>query len=44
VEAIVSRCAPEQLMKLYNVPFFNTAKDFLLHLALNRGKLKKVCF
>lgn len=31
-------------MKLYNVPFFSSARDFLLHLALNRGKLKKVSF
>lgn len=29
-------------MQLYGVPFFATAKDFLLQVAMIRGKLKRV--
>ncbi|KAL9541424.1 hypothetical protein MBANPS3_009131 [Mucor bainieri] len=41
VEVIVSRCTTEQLMKMYNVAFFNNAHEFLVLLAQQRGKLKK---
>jgi nuclear GTP-binding protein len=44
VEAIVSRCGPEQLVQLYKVPFFTKTHDFLLQIAMSRGKLKKVRF
>jgi nuclear GTP-binding protein len=44
VEVIVSRCTTEQLMQMYNVPFFNNAHEFLVLLAQQRGKLKKVTF
>lgn len=42
VEVIVSRCTTEQLMKMYNVSYFNNAHEFLVLLAQQRGKLKKV--
>ncbi|KAG2195693.1 hypothetical protein INT47_012914 [Mucor saturninus] len=41
VEVIVSRCTTEQLMKMYNVSYFNNAHEFLVLLAQQRGKLKK---
>ncbi|GAN04611.1 gnl3l protein [Mucor ambiguus] len=41
VEVIVSRCTTEQLMKMYNVAYFNNAHEFLVLLAQQRGKLKK---
>ncbi|KAI7898643.1 P-loop containing nucleoside triphosphate hydrolase protein [Cokeromyces recurvatus] len=41
VEVIVSRCTTEQLMAMYNVPYFNNAHEFLVLLAQQRGKLKK---
>lgn len=44
VEVIVSRCTTEQLMKMYNVSYFNNAHEFLVLLAQQRGKLKKVVF
>lgn len=44
VEVIVSRCTTEQLMTMYNVSYFNNAHEFLVLLAQQRGKLKKVFF
>ncbi|RKP09705.1 P-loop containing nucleoside triphosphate hydrolase protein, partial [Thamnocephalis sphaerospora] len=41
VEAVISRCNPQQLMILYNLPMFQTSQEFLLLLAQQRGKLKK---
>jgi len=41
VQVIVSRCSMEQLMAMYEVPPFNDVHDFLVRLALQRGKLKK---
>ena len=41
VEVIVSRCTTDQLMKMYNVAYFNNAHEFLVLLAQQRGKLKK---
>ncbi|KAI8376570.1 P-loop containing nucleoside triphosphate hydrolase protein [Radiomyces spectabilis] len=41
VEVIVSRCSVEQLMVMYNVGYFNNAHEFLVLLAMQRGKLKK---
>ncbi|CAG8632994.1 23431_t:CDS:2, partial [Cetraspora pellucida] len=41
VELIVSRCSPQQLMNKYNVPMFKDANDFLIHVARQRGKLKR---
>ncbi|RIA98011.1 guanine nucleotide-binding protein-like 3 [Glomus cerebriforme] len=41
VELIVSRCKPEQLMTRYNVPMFRDTNEFLLHLARQRGKLRR---
>lgn len=42
VEVIVSRCSREQLMNMYHVGYFNNAHEFLVLLAQQRGKLKKV--
>ncbi|CAG8505113.1 14563_t:CDS:2 [Acaulospora morrowiae] len=39
VEVIVSRCDPKQLMSRYNVPMFRDAREFLILLARQRGKL-----
>ncbi|KAJ3085993.1 Guanine nucleotide-binding protein-like 3, partial [Quaeritorhiza haematococci] len=41
VELILSRCNREQLMLLYNIPYFQTVNDFLIHIARIRGRLKK---
>ncbi|CAO3638003.1 unnamed protein product [Mucor hiemalis] len=41
VEVIVSRCTTDQLMRMYNVSYFNNAHEFLVLLAQQRGKLKK---
>ncbi|KAI8580256.1 hypothetical protein K450DRAFT_237603 [Umbelopsis ramanniana AG] len=41
VEVIVSRCNMEQLMAMYEIPPFNDVQEFLVQLALQRGKLKK---
>ncbi|KAG0229837.1 Guanine nucleotide-binding protein-like 3 [Actinomortierella wolfii] len=41
VELIVQRCKKEQLMIMYAVPEFDGVNDFLVHLARQRGKLKK---
>ncbi|KAF7727718.1 Guanine nucleotide-binding protein-like 3-like protein [Apophysomyces ossiformis] len=41
VEVITSRCSMEQLCAIYNVGFFNNAHEFLVLLAMQRGKLKK---
>ncbi|RUS22177.1 P-loop containing nucleoside triphosphate hydrolase protein [Endogone sp. FLAS-F59071] len=38
---IVSRCNKDQLMITYNVPMFSDSQEFLVHLARQRGKLKK---
>jgi hypothetical protein len=38
----VSRCHMEQLMAMYEIPPFNDVHEFLVQLALQRGKLKKV--
>ena len=42
VEAIVTRCNKEQLMQIYSLPYFQDTHDFLLQLAKQRGKLKRV--
>lgn len=41
VGEIVSRCKPAQLMQIYQIPRFTDTTDFLKHVALARGKLKK---
>ncbi|KAF0458846.1 guanine nucleotide-binding protein-like 3 [Gigaspora margarita] len=41
VELIVSRCSAQQLMNKYNVPMFRDVNDFLIHVARQRGKLKR---
>ncbi|TPX65462.1 hypothetical protein SpCBS45565_g05124 [Spizellomyces sp. 'palustris'] len=41
VEVIVSRCKTEQLMRIYNVPLFPDTREFLIHIARQRGKLRK---
>ncbi|KAI9315557.1 P-loop containing nucleoside triphosphate hydrolase protein [Dichotomocladium elegans] len=42
VEVIVSKIPTEQLMMMYEVGYFNNAHEFLVLLAQQRGKLKKV--
>ncbi|KAG0050462.1 Guanine nucleotide-binding protein-like 3 [Gryganskiella cystojenkinii] len=41
VELIVGRCRKDQLMEMYGVPYFEDVNDFLVHLARQRGKLKR---
>ena len=41
VELIVGRCRKDQLMEMYSVPYFEDVNDFLVHLARQRGKLKR---
>ena len=41
VSEIVKRCPAKQLMAIYKVPNFDTTDQFLQHIALVRGKLKK---
>ncbi|KAG0334648.1 Guanine nucleotide-binding protein-like 3 [Podila humilis] len=41
VELIVGRCPKLQLMEMYGVPMFDDVNDFLVHLARQRGKLKR---
>ena len=41
VSEIVKRCAGNQLMTIYKVPTFDSTDQFLQHVALARGKLKK---
>ncbi|CAG8732274.1 7096_t:CDS:2, partial [Cetraspora pellucida] len=41
VVLIVFRYSPQQLMNKYNVPMFKDANDFLIHVARQRGKLKR---
>ncbi|RHZ47322.1 hypothetical protein Glove_585g11 [Diversispora epigaea] len=41
VELIVSRCTPQQLIKRYNVPMFIDTNEFLIHVARQRGKLRR---
>ncbi|KAF9348081.1 Guanine nucleotide-binding protein-like 3 [Mortierella sp. AD094] len=41
VELIVGRCQKVQLMEMYGVPLFDDVNDFLVHLARQRGKLKR---
>ncbi|KAJ3194915.1 Guanine nucleotide-binding protein-like 3 [Irineochytrium annulatum] len=41
VELIVSKCKVQDLMIMYNLPAFSNAREFLIHLARQRGKLRK---
>ena len=41
VEGILGRCRPEALMRIYAIPAFDDAAQFLAHIALRRGKLSK---
>ncbi|KAL0075750.1 P-loop containing nucleoside triphosphate hydrolase protein [Phycomyces blakesleeanus] len=41
VEVIVARCPTEQLMTMYDVPYFESANEFLISLAQKWGKLRK---
>lgn len=41
VSEIVKRCPAKQLMGVYKVPAFESTDQFLHHIALARGKLKK---
>ena len=42
MEVIVSKIPTEQLMMMYDVGYFNNAHEFLVLLAQQRGKLRKV--
>lgn len=42
VQVIVSRCSKEQLMDIYAVPYFIGVDDFLISVARQRGKLRRV--
>ena len=41
VSEIFKRCPTKQLMAIYKVPAFESTDQFLQHIALARGKLKK---
>eukprot|EP00124_Ichthyophonus_hoferi_P000076 Ihof_evm29s2 gene=Ihof_evmTU29s2 len=41
VEVILKRCNHDQLIELYELPEFDTVAEFLTHLAIKRGKIKK---
>lgn len=41
VEVILGRMKKEQLMILYNIPFFNTTTEFLIHIARQKGRIRK---
>jgi nuclear GTP-binding protein len=42
VEVILRRCKMEQLMTMYDIPPFLNCNDFLVHIARQRGRLRKV--
>ncbi|KAJ1548775.1 Guanine nucleotide-binding protein-like 3 [Cladochytrium tenue] len=41
VDLIVSRCNREQLMQLYNIPYYNDTREFLVALCRQRGRLRR---
>eukprot|EP00730_Choanoeca_flexa_P019481 TRINITY_DN9517_c0_g1_i1.p1 TRINITY_DN9517_c0_g1~~TRINITY_DN9517_c0_g1_i1.p1 ORF type:complete len:574 (+),score=165.09 TRINITY_DN9517_c0_g1_i1:33-1724(+) len=41
VEAMLTRCQPNQIMEYYSVPLYTTTAEFLQHLARRLGKLKR---
>lgn len=43
VEVILNKTDPALLMRLYNVPEFADVREFLIRIALVRGRLGKVC-
>ncbi|EJT98068.1 P-loop containing nucleoside triphosphate hydrolase protein [Dacryopinax primogenitus] len=44
VGVIVSRCKHDYLRELYQIPAYKDSNEFLLMLALTRGRLGKACF
>jgi len=41
IQAILKRCSREQIMKLYNIPEYNSPMEFLKNIAEKRGKILK---
>lgn len=41
VQAIASRCPPEQLMQIYHIAAYGSPEEFISHVAHKRGKIKK---
>jgi nuclear GTP-binding protein len=41
IRAILARCDAERLMELYNIPDFDSAEEFLYHVARRQGKLMR---
>ncbi|ORX33638.1 P-loop containing nucleoside triphosphate hydrolase protein [Kockovaella imperatae] len=41
VEVILAKTQPEQICKLYNIPPYDDVRDFLIKIALTRGRLGK---
>ncbi|TIA88459.1 hypothetical protein E3P99_02582 [Wallemia hederae] len=41
IELILERCTPTHLMQLYEIPEYNSVTDFLVKIALLRGRLGK---
>ncbi|KAI9269782.1 P-loop containing nucleoside triphosphate hydrolase protein [Sporodiniella umbellata] len=41
VDVIISKCGIDQLRSIYNLSFFGNTQEFLVLLALQKGKLKK---
>ena len=41
VDLILSRCDKNQLMVLYTIPYFNSTSEFLIHVARNKGRIRK---
>lgn len=44
VEVILSKVDPLLLQRLYNIPPFDDIRDFLIKIALTRGRLGKVSY
>lgn len=43
VEVILSKVQTQLLQELYSIPPYADLKEFLIHIANSRGRLKKVC-
>ncbi|KAJ1544235.1 Guanine nucleotide-binding protein-like 3 [Nowakowskiella sp. JEL0078] len=41
IEYILSRCRVDQLMEIYEIPAFADTREFLIHVARQRGRLRK---
>jgi nuclear GTP-binding protein len=42
VDLILKRCSAEELVRIYQIPFYMDVNDFLVQVARQRGRLRKV--